>query len=80
VGYIPNRQDMEYALNELNSAGFPMEQILVAKDAEKMISWAGLGLVIVLRTEAPQCAIAGSMLDADGYCGSWYFSSARSVL
>ena len=33
IGSFPNRIDVEYALNELNSAGFPMAQIsVVAKD------------------------------------------------
>lgn len=72
VGTFPNRQDMEYALNELNSAGFPMEQIsVVAKDAEKddQLGRAGISdRVEDTASGATQCAIAGSMLGAMSGC------------
>jgi uncharacterized membrane protein len=72
VGTFPNRQDMEYALNELNSAGFPIKQIsLVAKDADFDVQLGRAGIsdrVEDTASGAPQCAITLSMIGATCGC------------
>ena len=72
IGSFPNRIDVEYALNELNSAGFPMAQIsIVAKDADRDAQLDGAGMsdfVGDTQEGTPIFAIAGSMLGAIGGC------------
>lgn len=72
VGTFSNRQNAEHALNELNSAGFPMKQIcIVAKnsDFDARLGRAGISDCVGDTEEGvPTCAIAGSMLGAIGGC------------
>lgn len=72
VGSFLNRINVEHALNELKSAGFPMEQIsIIAKDAD-CDDWLG-GFIInaqfgKAQAGVPICVIAGSVLGAIGGC------------
>ena len=67
VGSFFNHIDMEHALNELKSAGFPMEQIsIIAKDVD-CDELNGLNKNTQFG-RVPICTIAGSMLGAIGGC------------
>ena len=73
IGSFPNRIDVEYALNDLNSAGFPMAQIsVVAKDADPDAQFDGAGTSDFVRDKAQEgtstFALVGSMLGAIGGC------------
>lgn len=72
VGSFLNHVNVEHALNELKSAGFPMKQIsVIAKDAD-CDDWLGRSSIDAQsgKTQArvPICAIAGSLLGAIGGC------------
>jgi len=72
-GIFTNSREMEFALNELNSAGFPEEQIsVVAKDAGYQDPLGEAGMSARVRYTTPEGtavgAIAGSMLGAIGGC------------
>lgn len=71
VGLFSNRQDVEHALNELNSAGFPMNQIyVVAKepDLDEQLDKAGMSDFVGNKAQegATIGALIGSILGAIG--------------
>jgi hypothetical protein len=72
IGTFFNRQDAEYALKELNSAGFPMERIsLLVTDREAQRGDDGMNDNIdlkVIDNTAPCASITGSMIGAIGGC------------
>ncbi|MGB3694495.1 MAG: general stress protein [Spirulinaceae cyanobacterium] len=62
VGVFSRRQDIEYAINELKSSGFPMDKVsVIAKNADKEDSIEGKDLNKAPGNEAGEGAAIGSV-------------------
>ncbi len=62
IGVFSRRQDVEYALNELKTSGFPMDKVsIIAKDADKQDSIEGKDLNKAPGNEAGEGAAIGSV-------------------
>ena len=62
VGIFSNRRDAEYALNELRSSGFPMDNVsVIAKDADSNAQLAGADMSAQVGNKADEGATAGAV-------------------